>query len=679
MRSASDREVAGQAALDRAENAVRRAMHDELRAAPAWYWVVPSAALALVFVAVGALLWLLHRSDLDEQRLGLISDVLWVEQNLRFQLGKVEDVLQELGRDSADDRVREELLEARARLLMRINPWLLQIAWLDPDERAIKAVPVRIGERAGAGSAGAAPSGEIFGFARSLGKAAWGQPYPTASQDYFVEVYAPQFSGGRLAVMMRGTVSLNTLLQQEVPWWYTEKYSLQVVNDEGGALASKSKVDAPESGLSYTVPFDPPGRGLLLRAIAYKTETSLLRNLIGAAIVVLTLAVAWSFWALRRHVLRRYAAEAALVEAHTFRKAMEDSLTTGLRARDLEGRITYVNPAFCRMVGWSEEELVGRYPPMPYWPPEDREQIGRLLGSVLAGQAPREGFEVRLMRKNGERFDALIYEAPLIDAQGRQTGWMGSVLDVSARKRAEELLRQQQERLQFTARLVTMGELASTLAHELNQPLSAIASYSTGCLNKLESGDYAPAELAHALRKLAGQAQHAGQVIRRVHDFVRRTEPKRAPCDLNAVIEDALGLIDAQARRRGVRVQAELAAGLPEIRADRVMIEQVVVNLLRNAIDAMRDTPPEAKLLGVASANGDAGVTVSVADRGAGISAEVAEHLYAPFFSTKEEGMGMGLNICRSIIELHKGRLWFEPNPAGGTLFRFTLPGGPAA
>jgi two-component system sensor histidine kinase DctS len=331
------------------------------------------------------------------------------------------------------------------------------------------------------------------------------------------------------------------------------------------------------------------------------------------------------------------------------------------------------------MVGWSEEELVGRDPPMPYWPPEDRDRVERLLASVLAGQAPHEGFELRLMRRDGECFDALIFEAPLIDAQGRQTGWMGSVLDVSARKRAEEQLRQQQERLQFTARLVTMGELASTLAHELNQPLSAIASYSTGCLNKLESGAYEPAKLAQVLRKLGVQAQHAGEIIRRVHDFVRRTEPKRAPCDLNAVINDALGLLDAQVRRHGVRVQADLAADLPEICADRVMIEQVVVNLLRNAIDAMRDTPPEARLLGVASANGDAGITVSVADRGTGIGAEVVERLYTPFFSTKEEGMGMGLNICRSIIELHKGRLWFEPNAAGGTLFRFTLPGGAAA
>jgi len=418
---------------------------------------------------------------------------------------------------------------------------------------------------------------------------------------------------------------------------------------------------------------------LMRRSELERQRFDLFLDVVGMATVLLTLVVAGSLVMLRWHLLRRYAAEGALLDAHNFRKAMEESLTTGLRARDLKGRITYVNPAFCRMVGWSAEELLGCVPPMPYWPPEECQRLSRLVSRILAGQAPHQGFEMRLMRRNGERFDALVYEAPLVDAQGRHTGWMGSVLDVSERKRAEEELRQQQERLQYTARLVTMGEMASTLAHELNQPLSAIASYSTGCLNKLESGDYARAELACAMRKLTAQAQHAGQVIRRVQDFVRRAEPKRAPCDVNALIEDALGLVEAEAMRHGVRVQAELAANLPEVRADRVMIEQVVVNLLRNAIDAMRDTPAHARLLGVASGNGGADVTVVVADRGAGIDAKVAERLFSPFFSTKEEGMGLGLNICRSIIELHKGRLWFEPHPAGGTVFRFTLPAGGVA
>jgi two-component system sensor histidine kinase DctS len=643
-----------------------------VRAVPVWVWVVPSVALALVFVAVGVLLWMLHRSDLAEQRVALISDLLWLEQNLDFQLGHVQDVLSELARDAADERVGDDVVEARALLLMRVNPWLQQVAWLDPQARVRRSLPspdVR------AGDAG----GDSFATARTLGRAVWGAPSRGADGESRVDVFVPQFRGGQLATMMRGTVSLDALLQREVPWWYTEKYNIGVVDDAGAVVASKSKVGAPEAGgPADAVAFDPPGHGLRLRAIAQHAQTGLLRNLIGAAIVVLAGAAAWSFVALRRHVQRRYAAETALLEAQQFRQAMEDSLTTGLRARDLAGRVTYVNAAFCSMVGWSEAELVGRAPPMPYWPPEELEAIERRMAGVLAGQAPREGFELRLMRRDGERFDVLVFEAPLIDSHGRHTGWMGSVVDVSARKRAEELLRQQQERLQFTARLVTMGEMASTLAHELNQPLAAISGYATGCVNMLESGDADPAELAGVLRKLGAQARHAGEVIRRVHDFVRRAEPRRAPCDLNTVIDDALGMVEAQARQHGVRVVAERPP-LPPVLADRVMIEQVVVNLLRNAIDAMGETPAGERVLEVACAAGDAGVTVGVADRGSGVSPAVAGRLYAPFFTTKEQGMGLGLNICRSIVELHRGRLWFEPNPAGGTRFCFTLPAGGAA
>jgi two-component system sensor histidine kinase DctS len=251
---------------------------------------------------------------------------------------------------------------------------------------------------------------------------------------------------------------------------------------------------------------------------------------------------------------------------------------------------------------------------------------------------------------------------------------MGSVLDVTERKRAEDLARQQQEKLQFTARLVTMGEMASTMAHELNQPLSAIASYTTGCINRLDSGDLPRDELREALGKLAAQAQRAGRVIRRVYDFVRRSEPKRAPCDINEVVDDAIGLIEADARKRGVRIVQELAGDLPRVLADRVMLEQVLLNLMRNGMDAMQGTDPEHRQLVVSTALSEGSVLVGVADHGSGIPQEMTVHLFEPFYSTKPEGMGMGLNICRSIIEFHKGRMWVDANAGGGTLFRFTLP-----
>jgi two-component system sensor histidine kinase DctS len=345
-----------------------------------------------------------------------------------------------------------------------------------------------------------------------------------------------------------------------------------------------------------------------------------------------------------------------------------------MRAVDLEGRIVYVNPAFCNMVGLPAERLIGSSPPQPYWPVEDRAAIEEALRRARAPEAPRAGIELRLVRPGGERFDVLVYEAPLIDADGRQTGWMASILDITERKRGRELVRQQQEKLAATARLVTVGEMASTMAHELNQPLSAIASYVTGCLNLLGDGGLPRGDLEEALRKTGQQAQRAGRIIRRVHDFVRKREPTRVPMRMSAVVEEAVGFADADARRRRVRVEVARSGLDPVLRGDPVLLQQVVLNLLRNAMEAMAATPEDARAIRIETRAGSAGVEVSIADRGAGIPDGVREHLFQPFFTTKSEGMGMGLNICRSILELHGGRVWAEPNPGGGTVFSFSLP-----
>lgn len=642
--------------------------------APGWVWFLPRVAAVLIPIAIGSLLWFLHRNDVDDQRAALIGDTLWIEQYMRFQMDRNTEQLRNLGVDVFEAGVEQRAYTLRANMLIQQGESLAQIIWLDVNGRVVHAVPPSM-PRGFERNVTRPQLEEAFRFASRIGKPIYTEPYDVERNDARFDVYVPHYRNGNLVGVTVGVYSAYTLLNRMVPWWFTERYRIALIDDKGAMLSSNSSVhpDA-ELALNYQLPFEPLGRGTVLEVSAHRQTTRLVPGLFMATIVLLALAILFSLRAAKRHMQHRLAAEQALREEYAFRKAMEDSLMTGLRARDLEGRIIYVNPAFCKMVGWGADELIGRGPPMPYWAPESIDHTVAVHDQILAGIGPHEAVEVRFRRKNGDRFDALIFEAPLIDADGRHAGWMGSVLDITARKRAEEMYRQQQEKFQFTARLVTMGEMASMLAHELNQPLSAISSYATGCLNMLESGSGAQGDVIEALRKAVAQAQRAGQVIRRVHEFVRRREPQQEPCQLNDIVEDAIGLMEPAAHQRAVRLQLDLAAGLSAVQVDKVMIEQMLLNLMRNGMDAMTDTAPDQRVLTIATAAHEGGVRITVADRGSGISQDVATHLYEPFFSTKQEGMGMGLSICRSIAELHHGRLWFEPRQDGGTLFHLWLP-----
>ena len=637
-----------------------------------WYLTMPKLAVGLLVILLIALLWLLQDNEKEEQRATLIADVLWLEQSFRFHLESNTEQLQQLSLDLARSANSDQLFDTRARHLMKTNGDLAHLAWLDYNGVTREAVPGHISPRQGATS----PRERVedsFELAKKLGKPVFSHPYP-AQGEIFFELHVPVYRGDQLTGMLVASHSLNSLIGQLVPWWFVEKYQLQIIDDEGAVLASKSKLSAEAVTLSHQVLLDPPGYGISLKVIANRVTTSTAQNLIITLIIFLAGAVFWSLWIMRGLMQRRLAAEQALRSEHAFRKAMEDSLTVGMRARDREGRITYVNPAFCEMTGFSARELIGALPPYPYWNPEELDRTRELHDKVLDGLAPPQGFELRFQHKNGSYFDALVYEAPLIDSDGLHAGWMGSVLDITERKQAMELARQQEEKFQATSRLVTMGEMASTLAHELNQPLAAISSYNTGCMNKLESGRYTPDELLGAMEKLGVQAQRAGKIIRRVHDFVRKSEPKLADCDLAEVIDDSIGFIEALAHKRNVRIIREIPGWRHPLQADQVMIEQVLLNLMRNAIEAMNETPPEQRKLTVRVSQHEGRVEVRVIDNGTGMADAVKERLFTPFFSTKPNGMGMGLNICRSIIEFHKGRLWVENNPEGGTIFVFTLP-----
>ncbi len=626
-------------------------------------------AILLITLLLGALLAVIHKSELDEERRTLIKTALWAEQTLRLQLSTDEERLRQLAGEFAQVPAGIGGFQLQARWMISNRPEIERILLLDAAGRPALTLPPREAEPESSQN-----SRDTFLIARGLGHPAYSAPVATGVGPARVELHQPVFQGDRFAGMVVAVISLPALLDTHLPWWFAERYRVEITDAAGTVLTAKSRVAAENGGISHTIAFDPPGHGLMLVATLYQDETNLTRNVLVAAIFALALAAVWSLWSVRSQIIRRVMAEQQLRAEHAFRKAMEDSLTVGMRARDLTGRITYVNPAFCRMVGWTQDELVGREPPMPYWAPDDLERTLELHAAVLSGQAPTEGFEIGLRRRDGSRFEALIYEAPLIDADGRHTGWMGSVVDITERRCAEDLARQQRDKLQHTARLVVMGEMASAIAHELNQPLSAIASYATGCINRLNDGEADPDQILKVLGKLSMQAQRAGHIIRRVYSFVRKSEPKIGRCDLAAVLEDCGALMRPEANRRGIRLDLDLPDDLGDVEADTVQIGQVVANLARNGMEAMAATHRTRRVLTIAARADEAGVTVSVRDHGAGIVPEIVENLFEPFFTTKEEGMGMGLNICRSIVEHHRGRLWFEPDPGGGTTFLFTLP-----
>jgi two-component system sensor histidine kinase DctS len=260
---------------------------------------------------------------------------------------------------------------------------------------------------------------------------------------------------------------------------------------------------------------------------------------------------------------------------------------------------------------------------------------------------------------------------------------MSAFLDISEQRRIEELSRTSQDRLQATARLATVGEMASLLSHELNQPLAAISSYATGAINLLGGEATAPLELGAdlqlAMHRVAEQAERAGKIIKSVQDFVRHRDPVREAVAPKALLDAIAPLINLQARKLQVRVQTDLAGGVANVFCDRTMIEQVLLNLARNAMQAMEQTDVADRVLTlrVASSKGEGRsqwVEFSVADLGGGIAPEVQPQLFNPFFTTKAEGMGLGLSLCRTVVEQHGGALVFRSNSPQGTVFIFTLP-----
>ncbi len=359
-------------------------------------------------------------------------------------------------------------------------------------------------------------------------------------------------------------------------------------------------------------------------------------------------------------------------EQRSFLAAIVDSANDAIMSKTLDGMITSWNRAAETLFGYSATEMIGT-PIIRLFPPDLIGEEAGIMKRVRAGEAI-EHYETVRLRKDGKPIDVSVTVSPIRDSAGVVIGASKTVRDITEKKLAGARMQALSAELSHVARVNEMGQVSAAIAHELNQPLTAVLNYTNVAKRLIDSTDpAAKAKAYEAVVKAGEQALRAGHIIQRLRDFVEKRDSKRTFEDINAVTEDALALGLIGTRADAIKMTLVLASGLEPVLIDKVEIQQVLVNLLRNAADAMAQSERRELTVTTAPVNGT-WVQVSVKDTGSGVSEELAERLFRPFVTTKAGGMGIGLAISRSIIEAHGGRLTMVPNPSGGTVFQFILP-----
>jgi PAS domain S-box-containing protein len=803
----------------------------------------PLLAIVLFTAVMGIILGTLHLQEKNQQEAALFRELSFAKQRIQSRFANNLEALTTINREVAasEDQVKlRQIAREQAEDIVLNNHEIIKIIWLDNQNQRQWAVPAESNKSDWISKT---QNDQLINtsllstieLSRVTSRAAFSQfvslnlpgdqPISAERKIVFWQV-VPNIVGGEVVGFLAALYTTQGVLDI-IPGELKSHYRFTLLTDNEKVLGISSDRDTPKRAFSNQTSLDIGvlSPNINLRIDTYPPPTNLTFRMLIGVVLGLCVFVIWSLWSVLKQMQVRQEAEASLRTETSFRNAMENSTPVGIRAHDMEKRITYVNRAFCEMSGWSSEELLGLTPPFPFWPDSRRdelvEKMNRALKTNISGNM-KIGIEGAILKRDGTLIQTRTFIAPLINEKGKQTGWVTSLIDISepkkireelaasqerfttvlegldaavsvvsletdellfanrfyrenfgndskghfqlahqekkidtlhniaqdlqdyirdgiptsflyqeseseeiqltdgsnkwfevrrrfipwvdghlaqlliatditARKAADEQARLQEERMQFTSRLTTMGEMASSLAHELNQPLSAISNYCMGVAKRLE-GHLDPTltkDILPALEKASEQAHRAGTIIQRIRGFVKRSEPQRKEANITEIINDAVGLVEIEAHRHRLSITSEIAENLPVVNLDPVLILQVVVNLLKNALDSVREAyplssrwsaPPVLIRTDLDTSIFPAMLRIQVTDAGGGIPENALERIFEPFFSTKSDGMGMGLNICRSIIESHHGRLWAtnvqdsEQTKLAGCTFTILLP-----
>jgi PAS domain S-box-containing protein len=790
--------------------------------------LAPLAAVLLFLAAIVAAFGYLRLEEIDREHEALQRDVDYTQQRVRLRLLERQEQLMLIAREITNLELDVDEFQSRAEAMIKQYPELLGLTWIDERKR-IKAnygsASLSANQIRTVGSTLQLDETESnYGLTRELQQPIYSQRVAAPDTQATLQLHIPLIDRAGFSGVLLAEYSVDGMFRYGVPTEVSARYAITFLDANGGLLAGANIPKRKQTGSllpwskptnAYQVPVSPVGNGLVIQGQAYRTSLGVIGSTLFWLVVVLSTMTAWMLIANWRHTRRRMRDQQALESETVFRRAMENSMLTGMRALDLHGRITYVNSAFCQMTGWSESDLVGSMAPFPYWPQDDRDLLNARLEEELSGKTLASGIQMRVKRQNGTHFDARLYVSPLIDARGLHTGWMTSMTDITepnrireqlsasherfttvlealdasisvaplgndellfanklyrlwfgtqvgghlqlaaqagvpesphneesqdnvdafaglptntlaesetesaevyleplgkwlevrtrylswvdgrlaqmviasditARRLAEQQAAAQTERAQNASRLITMGEMASSVAHELNQPLTAINNYCNGMVSRIKAHQITEEDLLGALEKTARQAHRAGQIIQRIRSFVKRSEPNRTLSEIGGMVDEAVELAGIELRRRNVRLTHYSAPRMAALMVDPILIEQVLVNLLKNAAEsidsAQRPTAQRNVTLRVVPkiVEDKPVIEFEVTDTGPGLAPEVVARLYEAFYSTKADGMGIGLSLCRSIVESHMGRMKAENLYNGaeirGCCFSFWIP-----